>query len=83
MTDDVKRRALAFVAEIDEAELAVRLMETAIGLKRPSHETRPAREILKDAKDHLGDDDAFRFELMARRAILYFRECVEQGKQPS
>lgn len=78
-----KRAALALVAEIDEAELGVRLMETAIGLKRPATEKRSAREILAHARQSLGTDQAFNFELMARRAIEYFRECIEQAQRPT
>ena len=78
-----KRHAYSFVAEIDEAELACRLMETAIGLKRPPSETRPPAVIMAEAREHLGNDSCFRFGLMARRAIEYFGECVEKGKQPS
>jgi len=78
-----KRAALSFVAEIDEAELAVRLMETAIGYKRPVGQTKPAAVILDEAMEALGGDSMFRFGLMARRAIDYFRECVEKGQRPS
>ena len=83
MNRDTQLTSIKLVVEIDEDELAVRLMETAIGLKRPPSDMRPARKILADAKESLGDDDAFRFELMAKRAILYFGECIAKGRQPS
>lgn len=84
MTKQAKARvrALALVAEIDEAELGVRLMEVAIGLKRPASETRPARMILHEAKATLDDDRCFAFDKMARVAIEYFNECIKKAQQP-
>lgn len=78
-----KRHALALVAEIDQDELAVRLMETAIGLKRPPTERRPPREILNEAIRELPRDASFQFDLMSRRAIEYFRECIEKAQRPT
>ena len=81
ISDKAKKKAFSFVAQIDEAELAVRLMEVAIGLRRPPTETRPPEMILHEAKASLPQEDAFQFDKMARRAIEYFRECVEQGQK--
>jgi len=59
-----------YVAEIDEAELAVRMVEAAIGLKRPPGAT--ARETLADA------DWGPAFERAARAAMEYWQECLVQ-----
>lgn len=78
-----QRRAMSFVAEIDQAELTVRLMEIAIGLKRAG-DVRPAHEIIAAAKRTWpSQDGAFPFDRMATVAIEYFRECVNNGSQPS
>ncbi len=79
----IKKRALAFIAEIDEAELAVRLMEVAIGYHRPPGETMTPREILARAMAQMGPDEAFQFDKMARRAIEYFAERIKEGSVPS
>jgi hypothetical protein len=82
MSAKAKSRPLALVAEIDEAELGVRLMEVAIGLKRPTSETRSAAMILHEAKASLANDSCFAFDRMARVAIEYFKECIEKAQKP-
>jgi hypothetical protein len=81
-TNKARKSALALVTEIDEAELGVRLMEVAIGMKRPASETRPAAMILHDAKVGLPDDSMFAFDKMARVAINYFGECIKKAQPP-
>lgn len=80
-----KKRALAFIAEMDQAELAVRLMEIGIGMIRTPAETRTAAQIIADVKRTWPTDMAtgFPFERMAVKALEYFRECIEKGQRPS
>lgn len=80
-----KARTLAFVTEIDEAELAVRLMERGIQMKRKgANLTRPPREILAEMQASWPPEcDKFPFGDMARIAIEYFRECIEKGQRPA
>lgn len=81
---DVKRKALALVAEIDEAELAVRLMSIGIGLVRTDKEKRTSSQIIADAKKTWPKEcGAFPFDRMARTAIEYMGECVKHGSRPS
>jgi hypothetical protein len=81
----MKNRALSFVAEIDQAELAVRLMEIGIGLVRTTSETRTAAQIIADIKKTWPPNmvTGFPFDRMAVKAIEYFRECIEKGQRPS
>lgn len=78
--DKARRRGLALVAEIDEAELGVRLMEVAIGLKRPKTDTRRPEEILRDARANMPDGCEFQFGRMASVAIEYFNECIKKAQ---
>lgn len=82
---DVKRKVLALVAEIDEAELAVKLMRIGIGLNPPATEKRSNRQIIEDAKRIWPANECgpFPFDRMARAAIEYMGECVERGSRPS
>lgn len=81
---DIKKRTLALVTEIDQAELAVRLMERGIGMRRAG-DTRPPREIIAEAQATWpsGMVVSFPFADMARIAIEYFGECIERGQRPS
>ena len=82
---DEKRAALAFIAEIDDAELAVRLMAIAIGLKRTPDYRRTPREIIADSTKMFEEQTGtpFPFGRMARAAIEYVGECIENGQRPS
>jgi hypothetical protein len=62
-----------FIAEISEAEMAVRIAEAILGLKRPPGKS--AAEAM-DAMPEGARDDFLR---AARAAILYVRESIEQG----
>jgi len=76
MAEVTKARKLAFIAEISEAELAIRMCEAAINGKRPSGMTA------EEALDLLGEDrDAWR--RAARAAMEYWRECIEQSQRVS
>lgn len=72
-----KRRSLAFVSEIDPYELAVRLVEAEMGMKRPSHMT--PKQVLD------GQTEEFRNTAlhMARVAAEYIAECINAGRAPS
>jgi len=75
-----KRAAERFVAEIDETELAARVMEAAIGLIRPPGIS--AAKAMADAA-RSQPETAASFRKIARVAIAYFGECVTNGRQPS
>jgi hypothetical protein len=79
---EAKRRAAFWVAEIDEAELAVRLMERGCRMKRPV-DASPG-DILEEAvRAWPVEGGPFPFRDMARIAIEYLRECVNNGVVPS
>lgn len=87
-SNPAKKAAHALVAEIDEAELAVRLAEIAIELKRPPGKT--AQECMDDLKFKAGMSGqpeamkvVYDMQKMARAAIMYFGECVNRGVRPS
>lgn len=85
---EAKRKASQFVAQIDEVELAVRLAEIAIDLKRPPGKT--AAECIADLEfkaASTGVPEAMKvvrdMRAMSRAAILYFGECIAKGQTPS
>ena len=73
-----------FIAEINEAELAVRLMSIAMGLKRsPTNKATP-EQIIEEAKQKWpASGGLFPFGRMARAAIDYFEECIDRGQRPT
>lgn len=71
-----KRHSLALIAEIDEAELAVRMIEAGCRLKRPHPDPRVCLA-------HNDPEDQDIWQRAARAAMLYFQECVNAGKAPS
>jgi hypothetical protein len=80
----LSRRKTAFIAELDEAELALRLMECGCAMRRPSGSTRPVRELLDEAAEAWPSGAGqFPFGRMARLAIEYFQECINKGQRPS
>jgi hypothetical protein len=71
-----------FIAEIDPAELGVRLMSIAIGLIPPPG--YDAREVLENAqKTWPPEAGPFPFSRMANAACEYFNECVQKGQRTS
>lgn len=66
-----------FVAEINEGELAVRMAEAAIGIKRPPGKS--FEECLESFPADWGDA----FHRAARAAMEYWGECIEAGRKPS
>lgn len=79
MTPDQTRTKgkLIAITAIDEGELAVRMAEAAIGMKRnPKWATE---EALANFPADWGDG----FLRAARAAMDYWRECLEKAQQPS
>ena len=75
MNADIER-----VAEIDEAELLVRMIEAAMGRKRPPGMT--ALEALSHFREH-GDISEKVFDSlrqMAEAAMSYVDECVDTAR---
>ncbi len=65
------------IAEISEAELAVRMCEASFGMKRPTGAT--AAQALNGI-----DDDVRDLWLKAARAAMeYWRECIKQSQRVS
>lgn len=77
MTKEVKRRTLALVAEIDPAELAVRIGEAMMGIPRP--DGVPARDVLAGSDPVM----ARRFMRAAEAAASYITDCINKGQKPS
>lgn len=73
----VKRKTAALIAEIDEAELAVRILEAFLWIKRPPGTT--AEQALKTG--HITTCNGARNAALA--AMKYITECVNRGSQPS
>lgn len=72
------------IAVLDMDELAIRLMEVAIGAHRPSDEERSARQILADTESTWpADAGPFPFRQMAAVSLTYFRECLQNGRRLS
>ena len=76
----------SFVAEIDAAELAVRLIERGCHMKRPAglsgHDALQTFEQAASAgqvPEYIVRD----FKAMANIAIAYFSECIAKGQKPS
>lgn len=79
-----RARMSSLVTEIDQAELAVRLMERGIGMRRAGDNRLPA-EILAEAAATWppGMVTSFPFGDMARIAIEFFGECIAKAQRPS
>jgi len=75
--DETRRRTLALVAEIDPYELAVRLAEVEMGMKRPPGLT--PKQILGQQSEEF-QAIALR---MAAAAAEYITECINAGREPS
>ena len=67
-----------FIAEIDERELAVRLAESACGMKRPEGKT--TEQAFADLKESHHFEH---FTRLARVAMEFFQENVSQLKPVS
>ena len=83
---DAKARAKSFIAEIDQSELAVRLIERGCKMKRPAGLSGAAAwaDVEKSAAEGAIPEYIVRdFEAMAIIAIEYFGECIERGQRPA
>jgi hypothetical protein len=70
-------RKLHSIAEISEAELAVRMCEASYQIKRPPGSTA------QQALNALEDDSRNGWLRAASAAIEYWRECIEQSQRVS
>lgn len=76
MSENIKKRAIALVGEIDERELALRVIEAMGGFKRPDgytyEQTRAVTppEVLEGA------------HRVARSCLTYMAECLANGERP-
>ena len=66
-----------FIAEIDEAEMAVRIAEAMLKMKRPPGLSAQA------ALASMPDGEEENFARAARAAMLYLQECVDNGTEVS
>lgn len=71
-----QRGKLVAIAAIDEGELAIRMAEAAIGMKRPPGKT--TAEVL----DSFPADWGEAFGRAARAAMLYWGECIDAAQEP-
>lgn len=84
MNEAAKRYANSFVAEIDPAELAVRLIERGCHMKRASGQTGQAAWADIEEAAAAGKVPQYivrDFEAMALIAIAYFGECIDKMQQ--
>jgi hypothetical protein len=65
-------KKLVGIAEINEAELAVRMCEASYGLRRPAHLTAA------QALDAMDSDCREGWRRSAQAAMKYWRECIEK-----
>lgn len=74
---DTKRKIASLIAEVDPHELACRILEGAMGLKRPTGVTAI------QALSKLDDQARAGMYQAADNAAKYICECVDGGKVPS
>lgn len=72
-----KKGNLVAIAAIDEGELAIRMAEAAIGMKRPPGKT------VAECLDSFPADWGEAFGRAARAAMEYWRECLSAAQEPS
>lgn len=81
MTDDDSRMkahaARRFIAPIEQAELAVRMMEAALQARRPPGQS--AEAIMHS----LSPENREFFAKASMAAMEYFKECVLNAQEPS
>lgn len=73
-------RRTAFVAEIDSAELTLRIAEAACDFRRPPG--RDAATCLAELRASDPETTAS-FDRIAKAAAAYLAECIRRGTQPS
>ncbi len=81
MTDiaDKAKKTLLFL-EIPRDELAVRIAEVAMGVKRPAG---VSPDFALKTIDLLHPGQAQRWRKAADAAVVYFHECINAARQPS
>jgi hypothetical protein len=80
MSRAAKAKSMVLAVEIPRHELACRIAEASIGLKRPPGVT--AIEALAQLRA-VEPDTVASFYRVADRAVLFFHECVNAGKAPN
>lgn len=75
-TSDLKKKSLGLVAQISEAELAVRMCEANYGILRPVSSAEQALDAMDEEVRN-----AWRRSALA--AMEYWRECIEAAQQPN
>lgn len=66
-----------YIAEISEGELAIRMAEAAIGIKRP------AGKNVQECLDSFPADWGDAFGRAAKAAMAYWAECIDGANQRS
>lgn len=79
MSAEKAKRTLLGI-EIPRDELAVRIAEASMGVRRPPGAT-PAEAFAQ--MERLDPGQAARWRKAADQAVLYFHECINAGRQPS
>lgn len=80
MSDADKARKTVLNIEIPRDELAVRIAERCIGMRRPANGT--AAEALAQM-DLVQPNMSAGFRSAADAAVLFFHECVNAGRAPN
>lgn len=75
-TENLRRSAVALVGEVDETELACRMLEAAQSIRRPAGATAA------QALDSLDPASRAWIQRQARAAITYMAECLALGRKP-
>jgi len=77
LNNPLKKRITRLIAEIDPDELACRILEGAMSLKRPNGVT--ALQALSE----LNDDARTGMYRAAENAAKYISQCIDNGRMPS
>lgn len=75
MVTKAKAHGVSAVAEISEAELAVRMCEANYGIRRPTGSTA------EQALDNMEPEVRRAWRRSANAAMSYWRECIENMQQ--
>lgn len=78
--NETRRGRAALIVEMDRDELAVRIAEGVLGLKRPDGST--AAQALAHMRLRF-PEEVEGFERAAVKAMLYFKERSQAGSVPS
>jgi hypothetical protein len=80
MTTAAKAKRTLIGIEIPRDELAIRIAEAAMGMRRPIGAT--TAEAFAQI-EQIDPGQADRWRAAADRAVLFFHECINAGRQPS